>query len=271
MKEKTADALSRLFELIRTLRAPGGCPWDREQRFEDVLSDLIEEAYELQWAAEQGTNENVHDEMGDVLFLVCFALVIRNESIESFSLESVARAAWEKIYRRHPHVFGDEEAQTSAESIAHWERIKASERTSHAPNQGALDGIPGNLPSLRRAEKIQERAAATGFDWNDVRDVVAKLREEVDELARAVDASNRRDIHDELGDVFFSAVNVARFLKIDPESALNGTNARFSARFTAMEAMIAGDSKQIGGLSLDEMDVYWERVKKDRRKRNDTE
>jgi len=262
MKTPSSDALTRLFDLIRTLRAPGGCPWDREQRFEDVLSDLVEEAYELQWAASRARDDEVRDEMGDVLFLVCFALVIRGETHPDFTLDAIAGGAWEKIYRRHPHVFGDETARTSQESVAHWERIKAVERSNTNAGAGALEGIAGNLPALRRAEKLQERAAATGFDWDNIAGVLDKLREEVDELAEAIHANNRAEITSELGDVLFSAVNVGRFLKIDVEGALGETNARFTRRFENMEKQVARDGRDLDAMPLSEMDAYWERAKR---------
>jgi len=263
MDPHAPDSLRRLFDLIRTLRAPGGCPWDREQRFDDVLSDLVEEAYEVQWAASQGRDDEIQDEMGDVLFLVCFALVIRQESDPDFTLDVLARQAYDKIYRRHPHIFGDQSAETTQESVAHWERIKAAERRMLAGDAGAMHGIAGNLPALRRAEKIQERASATGFDWNNVTGVIAKIREEIGELEEAVAREKRTAIASELGDVLFSAVNAGRFLKIDVEGALNETNARFTRRFRAMERCIEEDGKKMSSLSLEDMDEYWKQIKRD--------
>lgn len=264
MQAGDSQAIQRLFDLIRTLRGPGGCPWDQEQSFEDIVAGTIEEAYELEWAAtHHGDDPTVVDEMGDLLFLVCFAIAIRQETSPDFTLERVATHAHAKIYSRHPHVFGDATAESSDESIAHWERIKAEERERKGENgQSMLDGIAGNLPALRRAEKVQERAAATGFDWDDARDIVAKLREEVDELEAAIEAADRDQIQHETGDLFFSAVNMARFLKLDPDNALSRSTSKFVDRFTAMEKLVRGDGRKLADMSLKEMDEYWERVKR---------
>lgn len=256
-----ADNLTRLFELIATLRGPGGCPWDREQKFEDVLSDLVEEAYELEWAGTHHGGAEVLDEMGDVLFLVCFAMSIRRESDPDFSIDRIAGHAYEKIYSRHPHVFGDESAGTAEESIVHWEAMKRREREQKDARAGALDGVAGNLPPLRHSEKIQERAAAVGFDWSDVGDIIAKVREETAELEQAVSSGDREEIAHEIGDLFFAVVNVARFLKLDPEGLLNRSTSRFIRRFEAMERMIGKAGRRFQDMDLAEMDVYWERAK----------
>jgi MazG family protein len=253
------DSLQRIFDLIARLRGPDGCPWDRAQTLDDVLSDLIEEAYELEWAGTHYGDAELLDEMGDVLFVLCFAMAIKRESSADFSLDAIANHAYEKIYSRHPHVFGTEHAATADESLVHWEKAKAAERARRG--SGTLDGIAGNLPALRHAVKVQERAAGVGFDWDDVKPVIAKLREEIDELERALESGDRDHIMHEMGDVIFSSANVSRFLKIDADEALQLSTSKFIRRFQLMEARIHGDGKRLESMTLDEMDAYWNRVK----------
>jgi MazG family protein len=248
-----------VFDLIARLRGPDGCPWDRAQKLDDVLSDLIEEAYELEWAGAHHGDTDVFDEMGDVLFVLCFAIAIKRETSPNFSVDAIAAHAYDKIYSRHPHVFGSEKADTPEESIVHWERTKAAERARLG--SGTLDGIAGNLPALRHAVKVQERAAGAGFDWSEVAPVIAKLREEIDELEHALAAGDRDHIKLEMGDVIFSSANVARFLKIDADEALQLSTSKFIKRFQTMEARILSDGKKLGSMTLEEMDAYWNRVK----------
>jgi MazG family protein len=253
------NSLDRVFDLIARLRGPDGCPWDRAQKLDDVLSDLIEEAYELEWAGAHHGDAEVFDEMGDVLFVLCFAIAIKRETSPEFSIDAIAAHAYDKIYSRHPHVFGTEKAATPEESIVHWERAKAAERAKK--EQGTLDGIAGNLPALRHALKVQERAAGTGFDWDDVKPVIAKLREEIEELEHALASGDRDHVKLEMGDVIFSSANVARFLKIDADEALQLSTSKFIKRFQTMEDRIKSDGKKLEAMTLDEMDAYWNRVK----------
>jgi MazG family protein len=254
-----ANQLDRVFALIARLRGEDGCPWDRAQGLDDVLSDLIEEAYELEWAGAHHGDQELLDEMGDVLFVLCFAMAIKHETSTAFTIDRIAAHAHDKIKGRHPHVFGDQRAHTPEESIGHWERAKVRERAQR--DAGALDGIAGNLPPLRHAVKVQERAASVGFDWSEVAPVLAKLREEIAELESAIAGGRRDAIQDEVGDVLFSAANVCRFLRVDADEALQATTSKFIHRFQTMEAMVRADGKRLESLTLDEMDVYWERVK----------
>jgi len=256
------DSLQRVFDLIARLRGPDGCPWDRAQSLDDVLSDLIEEAYELEWARHAPPHHgdaDLFDEMGDVLFVLCFAIAIKRETSADFTVDAIAAHAYEKIYARHPHVFGDARADTPEESIVHWERVKAAERARRGV--GTLDGIAGNLPPLRHAVKVQERAAGAGFDWSEIAPVIAKLREEIDELEAALRSGDRDHIKNEMGDVIFSSANVSRFLKIDADEALQLSTSKFIHRFETMEKRILADGKRLESMTLDEMDAYWERVK----------
>jgi len=253
------DAVERVFALIARLRGDDGCPWDRKQTLDDVLSDLIEETYELEWAAAHHGDAEILDEMGDVLFLVCFAVSIKRETKPDFTLDEIAKHAHDKIKSRHPHVFGDAHADTPEESIVHWERMKAAERERRGLR--TLDGVAGNLPPLRHALKIQQRAASVGFDWDRVDGVIAKLHEEVAELEAALRSHDRDAIEHEMGDVIFSSVNVSRFLKVDPDEALQKSISKFIRRFQSMESAIHQDGKRLESMTLDEMDAYWNRAK----------
>lgn len=252
-------ALARVFELIARLRAPDGCPWDRAQTLPDLLSDLIEETYELEWAAKEDGQHELFEEFGDVLFVLCFALFVQHEISPRFTLAALADHAHDKIKARHPHVFGDAKAATADESLVHWERMKQEERAKKG--SGTLDGVAGNLPPLRHAVKIQERAGAVGFDWDEAAETVAKLREEIDELEAALRSGIRAEIEDEMGDVVFAAANVSRFLKIDADDALRQSTSKFIRRFNAMEAMIRADGRRFEDMTLSEMNAYWERAK----------
>ena len=260
MSETRDNAIDRLLSLIVHLRSENGCPWDREQKLEDILSDLVEEAYELEWACREHPGE-LFEELGDVLFLVCFAAAVKRETDPDFSIERLALHAHDKIYNRHPHVFGDAKAGTSDESLVHWERIKTQERKRKNSNGDLFDGVAGNLPPIRLAEKIQERAASVGFDWDDYKEVFAKLHEELDELEESLERNDRDSIKEELGDLLFSVINMTRFLKIDASGALNGTTSKFVNRFRVMEGMIHADGKRLPDMTLPEMDEYWERAK----------
>ena len=261
--ESNSPSVDRLVRLIETLRGENGCPWDREQTIRDVLPSVLEEAYELQWAFERGSGEEMLDELGDVLFLICFAIGILHEEDDRVTVEAIAARAYDKIRRRHPHVFGDRKAENREESLAIWNDVKAEEKRGQAPDDSALSGVPRNLSPIRRAETLQTFAARVGFDWPEVAGIIEKIREEIGEIESAVAGGNRDRIIDEAGDLYFAAANLSRFLEIDGEQALDRANAKFSKRFRAMEELIRRDGKALREMTLEQMDVYWDRVKAD--------
>ncbi len=258
--------LDELFGLVRFLRGENGCPWDRAQTVDTILSDLIEEAYELQWARAGLSSRDVFEETGDVLFVLVFAVALLQETDPSFDLDNVASHAYEKIKRRHPHVFGDAVAKTPTESLTHWNRIKAEEKKGEPQVTRTFSDVPGNLPPLRRADKIQRIAADAGFDWPDAAGIIAKIREELHEVEELLAGGARRDaapqIVEEIGDLFFSVSNLSRFLDIDPEQSLTRANSKFVARYRAMEDLARRDGRRVEDLTLGEMDRYWEEAKK---------
>jgi MazG family protein len=256
--------IERLFELIAQLRGEDGCPWDRVQTVENILSDLVEEAYELQWAQVRGNPGEVFEETGDVLFVLSFAIALIQEKDPDFGFDRIAEHAYEKIKRRHPHVFGDAVANNASESVAHWDRIKAEEK-SGKPHAGPLFAdLPGNLSAIRRAEKIQKRAARTGFDWDDPAGILDKIREELGEVEELLHGGDAARISEEVGDLYFSVVNLSRFLGIDGEAALTRTNSKFIERYEAMEKLARKEGRSLDGMTLEEMDRYWDKAKNDR-------
>ena len=255
-------AVDRLFDLIRALRAEDGCPWDREQTVEDILSDLVEETYELQWARASLSSEDVFDEAGDVLFVLVFAIALLQEKDPSFTIEGIAEHAYEKIKRRHPHVFAGEVAGTSVESLAHWDRVKAEEKKGKPGGEASLTEVPRNLSPIRRAEKIQRVAAKSGFDWPDAAGILAKIREEVAEVEDLLGTGRPQELAEEVGDLYFSVANLSRFLDIDGEASLARANAKFVARYRAMTELARRDGHALEDLTLEEMDRYWEEAKK---------
>lgn len=245
--------MNALLELMRRLRDPqGGCPWDREQDFSTIAPYTVEEAYEVEDAIQRNDLDDLKGELGDLLFQVVFHSQMAAEQ-GAFTFEDVVNGLVEKMTRRHPHVFGNEEHREGA-----WEDMKAAEKAS----RGVLDGIPKNLPALVRAEKLSKRAGRVGFEWPDMQGVFAKIDEELAELREEVDANaDRKHIADELGDFIFTIANLARYLKVDPEAALRGTNAKFERRFRAVEAELARRGKTPDQSTLEEMDAIWDEVR----------
>ena len=232
--------ISRLLEIMAALRTPGtGCPWDLEQTFATIAPYGIEEAYEVADAIARGDLADLRDELGDLLLQVAFHARMAQEQ-GAFDFGGVVEAITEKMIRRHPHVFGEARSLSPAQAKALWGEIKAAEkRAKPAPPQGVLAGVPVAMPALTRALKLQEKAGKVGFDWNDARAVLAKIREEIDEVEAEFDAGRVDLVSGELGDLMFAVVNLARHMKVDPEAALRATNAKFERRFGFIEAALA--------------------------------
>ncbi len=253
--------LPRLLEIMRRLRDPAtGCPWDIEQTFASIAPYTIEEAYEVADAIERQAWGELEGELGDLLLQTVYHTAM-GEEIGLFSFASVADRIADKMVARHPHVFGDESRDKSAEDQTRdWEAIKAAERQSRAET-GVLDGVAVGLPALLRAVKLQKRAARVGFDWPDIGPVLDKVAEEVSELAEARDSLGHAAMREEFGDLLFVLANLARHLKIDPEEALRHANAKFERRFRGIEKILAAQGRTPGHSDLAEMDALWDAVK----------
>lgn len=253
-----SSALGRLREIVARLRAPDGCPWDREQTHRTLRANLIEEAYETVEAIDRQDDPHFQEELGDLLLQVFLHSQIASEE-GRFDLEGVAGGIADKLVRRHPHVFGDQKLADSEAVLKQWDAIKREEKAGQ--HTSALDGISSALPALMHAEKIQKRAARVGFDWNEPREVLAKIREEVGEIESELSGGASDAIAEEVGDLLFSVVNLARKLKVDPEIALRDASEKFISRFRALEAEVASAGKDLHAMSLEEMDEVWNRVK----------
>jgi MazG family protein len=257
-RELSAE-VSALRETLRKLRGPGGCPWDRERTLDEMISFLIDEAYELLHAEKTGDAEHLEEELGDVMFLVVFVHELMLERRKTKLSEITARAH-EKIVRRHPHVFGDTSASCATESLAEWERIKKTEK-GEAGDAGLLSSVPTSLPPLRRAFALQKKAAGSGFDWPGYEGVIEKLHEEIDELRAAARSGERMEIREEIGDLLFTVVNLARALNVDCESSLERTSDKFIKRYTRMEEKAAELGRDLSSMSLEEMEELWQASK----------
>ncbi len=256
--------IARLIEIMAALRTPGsGCPWDLKQTFQTIARYTIEEAYEVADAIARGDLDDLRDELGDLLLQVVYHARIAEEQ-GSFAFGDVVQAIVEKLLRRHPHVFGEAGALPPEAVERLWDEIKAQEKAArHSPKeaQGALAGVPVSLPALTRALKLQDKAGKVGFDWNDPLAVLAKIREEADEIEAEIAAGSREDAAGEVGDLLFAVVNLARHLRADPEAVLRATNAKFERRFASIERALAGAGKSPGQSTLAEMDALWEAAK----------
>ena len=258
MNRSAANQFQKLCEIVAKLRAPGGCPWDREQTHESLLPALIEEAYEVAEAARAKDDAHFREELGDLLLLVVMHAEIARET-GRFDIGKIIREASDKLVRRHPHVFGTSDARDSGAVLKQWEAIKRAEKKA---DSHYLASLPKALPALVRAQKAQSKAARVNFDWADVRDVVAKLEEELRETKEAIASQDRARIEDEIGDVLFAVVNLTRKCKIDAESALQGGTDKFVTRFNQLEDEVKARGRELGDLGLSEMDEIWNQIKK---------
>lgn len=254
--------LERLLAIMRRLRGPDGCPWDQEQTLDSLKPYLVEECHEVLDAIDSGDPAAHCDELGDVLLQIVFQAQIRAEA-GAFTFDDVAAAIAAKLIRRHPHVFGDAVAHTPGEVLKNWEAIKRGEKTGgKAGPASALSPVPRSLPALLKAHKVQTQAARTGFDWEAAHQVVDKLDEEIAELKHALAGGDAAAVRDELGDVLFTVVNLARFTAHDAEEALNEAVEKFSRRFRALEARMRDQGRAFTDCTLDEMEAGWQAVKR---------
>jgi MazG family protein len=252
----TGERFERLVGIMAKLRAPGGCPWDREQNFDTIKPYLLEETYEVFDAIDQRDWPGLAEELGDLMLqAVFFAQMASEES--KFRIDDSLDAISEKLIRRHPHVFSDGTAKTSAEVLRRWDEIKADEKKDKGKLQlGRLDSVPRQLPALVEAQQISSKAASVGFDWKNTEQVLDKLDEELRELAEARAAGTREEMEGEIGDLLFVIVNLARKIKVDPEQALRKTNAKFRKRFAFVESHAT-----LPGATLEEMEAWWQKAK----------
>jgi len=244
----------QVMTIMRRLRAPGGCPWDAEQSHESLKRYLLEEAYEVIEAIDTGSDKLLKEELGDLLLQPVFHAAIAEER-GAFTMDDILATLADKLIRRHPHVFGDQEIKDSEAQIANWEKIKKAEKGEE--RRSALSGIPPHLPALMKAQKITEKASRVGFDWEHVDQVMAKVLEELHEFEEALAQGRQDRMEAELGDLLFAIVNLGRFLSLDPEEALRKTITRFQSRFSHIEEQLHIRGRHLQDASLDEMEELW--------------
>lgn len=245
-------------EIVAHLRAPNGCPWDREQTHESLRKHLLEEAYEAISAIDSGDFAHMREEFGDLLLQIVLQAQIANEEGQ-FNVNEVIRGIHAKIVRRHPHVFGDLKLEGVEDVLANWEKLKEEERGEKKDGKGLLAGVPLALPALSQAQEYQDRAARVGFDWNEIDGVLDKVKEEIEEIKHA---ETDFELASEIGDLFFALVNVARWKKVDAESMLRATNAKFKKRFAYVEQGAKKQGRNLSELSLEEMESLWQEAKR---------
>jgi MazG family protein len=266
--DTAADRFARLVEVMRTLRGPDGCPWDREQTHQTLAPYLLEEAYEVVDAIADGDSTALCDELGDLLFEAVFLAQVSDEQGD-FRIDDVLAGVVDKLIRRHPHVFdgvSGKPLSSAAEVVEQWDAIKVKERAARGRATSALDGVPRAMPALLRAHKLGRRAAAVGFDWPRAADVLEKIREETGELEAAMaglkeDGRDLAHVEEELGDVLFALANLSRKLGIEPEAALRRANDKFTARFQSIERSIAASGRRPQDLTLAELEAHWTKAK----------
>ena len=250
-----------LVSVMRRLRAPGGCPWDAEQTHESLKKTLLEESWEVIDAIDRKDPDDLCEELGDLLLQIVFHAQIEEERA-AFNMRDVATGVTNKMIFRHPHVFGSVHVENSDEVLVNWEKLKKQEKHQQTV-ASAMDSVPKSFPSLLRAYKIQKKAADVGFDWDSAEEALPKVREEADEVREAFASGDKSRIEDEIGDLFFAAVNVARLKKVDPDIALTAATDKFEKRFKLTEKLILADGKKFEDMTLPEMDVYWEKAKEE--------
>lgn len=249
-----------LLKVLKRLRAPDGCPWDREQTPKSIKKYMLEEAYELYEAIDKEDAQEVKEELGDLFFLLLFLADLFEES-RDFSLAEALFSIREKMIRRHPHIFGDVKVRGSGDVVANWQAIKDREQEKKGRKKSSLGNLPLVLPALQRAFRLGERASRVGFDWKRPEEVLEKLREETGELEEAMKSGDREAIEDELGDVLFTASNLARKLDLNPEEVLKKALKKFVDRFEKMEERIRQDGKEMREMDISELESYWQEVK----------
>ena len=255
----------KLVGVMARLRAPGGCPWDREQTHASLRTYLIEEAYEVLDALDGADDVKFAEELGDLLLQIVFHAEIAEEE-GRFNIVDVIREIYEKMIRRHPHVFGEKQAKDAAEVLRNWEIIKREERVAKGEFKeeravSVLDGLPRNMPALLEGYQLTKKAARIGFDWETVDGIFEKLREETEELQQVLEKRGSKEIEDEVGDILFAAMNLARFLKIDPEIAMKKASGKFARRFREMERVARGEGKSLGEIERGRMESLWDAAK----------
>jgi MazG family protein len=265
-QSSAGNQFQRLCDIVAKLRAPGGCPWDREQTHESLLPALIEEAYEVAGAVRTNDEANFREELGDLLLLIVMHAEIAHEA-GRFDINNVIREVTEKLVRRHPHVFGEIKARDSSAVLKQWETIKRGEKSG----EHYLDGLPTALPALMRAQKAQSKVARVNFDWTELHEVIAKVEEELGEAKAAVESlataspsgggQDRQAIEDEIGDLLFAVVNFSRKCRIDAEAALQSATDKFVSRFNRLEDELKARGKKLGDVDLAELDEIWNKIK----------